>query len=67
MKNKLKRLILVVGIVCFPMGLFAQGAMIVEDPVAIAQTASNFCEEMANATDQKLAVPTKPNQQLRST
>lgn len=56
MKNKLKRLILVVGIVCFPMGLFAQGAMIVEDPVAIAQTASNFCEEMANATDQKVTL-----------
>lgn len=44
-------------LLCFPLEKsMAQGAMIVEDPVAIAQTASNFCEEMASASDQKITL-----------
>lgn len=33
--------------------LFSQAAMLVEDPMAIAQSASQFCEEMTVAGDQK--------------
>ena len=56
MKKKMKCLFLALCLSCITTGAFAQGALIVEDPAAIAQTASNFCEEMASATDQKVTL-----------
>ncbi len=37
----------------FSVRVFPQGAMLVEDPTAIAQSASQFCEEMTVAAEQK--------------
>lgn len=38
----------------FSMGrAYSQGAMIVQDPTAIAQSAAQFCDEMSTAVDQK--------------
>lgn len=56
MVSGLKHILVASVLSCVSMWAMAQGAMIVEDPVAIAQTASNFCEEMANATDQKVTL-----------
>ncbi len=56
MRGGLKYILATSVLSCVSMWAMAQGAMIVEDPVAIAQTASNFCEEMANATDQKVTL-----------
>lgn len=56
MRGALKHILVASVLSCVSMCAMAQGAMIVEDPVAIAQTASNFCEEMANATDQKVTL-----------
>ncbi|MCR5498717.1 MAG: hypothetical protein K6F48_12865 [Paludibacteraceae bacterium] len=56
MRGALKHILVASVFSCVSMCAMAQGAMIVEDPVAIAQTASNFCEEMANATDQKVTL-----------
>ena len=56
MRGVLKHILVASVLSCVSMCAMAQGAMIVEDPVAIAQTASNFCEEMANATEQKVTL-----------
>lgn len=45
--------------------LYPQGAMLVEDPTAIAQSASQFCEEMTVAAEQKSTLLQQMKQMLQ--
>lgn len=49
----LKWIVTVSFMFLYQAGAFPQGAMLVEDPASIAQSAAQFCEEMTEAGDQK--------------